>query len=64
MDTPILRQGRSLKPSFRTDTGHRLYTEKDLFRLEQVLVLRFLGFSLQEIRACLTEGPQTLQGIL
>jgi MerR family transcriptional regulator, thiopeptide resistance regulator len=53
-----------LKPSFRTDTGHRLYTEEDLFRLEQILALKFLGFSLQDIRACLAEGPQTLQGVL
>jgi DNA-binding transcriptional MerR regulator len=38
-----------LKPSERTDAGHRLYTKRDLARLQQVLSLRSLGFSLEEI---------------
>lgn len=42
-----------LKPSLYTDAGYRLYTPADVARLQQVLSLRQLGFSLQEIRDCL-----------
>lgn len=45
-----------LKPSLHTESGHRLYTGKDVARLQQVLSLRQLGFALDEIRACL-DGP-------
>lgn len=39
-----------LKPSRRTAAGYRLYSESDLPRLEQIVVLKFLGLSLTEIR--------------
>jgi MerR family transcriptional regulator, thiopeptide resistance regulator len=42
-----------LKPSLRTDSGHRLYTSGDVARLQQILSLRQVGFSLEEIRDCL-----------
>lgn len=42
-----------LKPSLHTDAGYRLYTAADVARLQQVLSLRQLGFSLEEVRACL-----------
>jgi DNA-binding transcriptional MerR regulator len=42
-----------LKPSLHTDSGHRLYTGADVARLQQVLSLRQLGFSLEEVRECL-----------
>jgi DNA-binding transcriptional MerR regulator len=42
-----------LKPSLHTASGHRLYTEDDVARLQQVISLRQLGFALDEIRACL-----------
>src|SRR5262245_23446653 len=42
-----------LKPSQHTEAGYRLYTATDLARLQQVLSLRQLGFSLEEIRNCL-----------
>jgi MerR family transcriptional regulator, thiopeptide resistance regulator len=42
-----------LKPSLHTESGHRLYTAGDLARLQQVLSLRQLGFSLEEVRDCL-----------
>jgi DNA-binding transcriptional MerR regulator len=32
-----------LKPSGRTNSGYRLYTDRDLVRLEQIVVLKFLG---------------------
>jgi DNA-binding transcriptional MerR regulator len=42
-----------LRPSLHTEGGHRLYTAGDIARLQQVLSLRALGFSLEETRACL-----------
>src|SRR5947209_10549095 len=42
-----------LSPSLHTEAGHRLYTAADVARLQQVLSLRQLGFSLEEVRGCL-----------
>jgi DNA-binding transcriptional MerR regulator len=42
-----------VKPSSHTESGHRLYTAGDLARLQQVLSLRQIGFSLDQIRDCL-----------
>src|SRR5205807_9292608 len=42
-----------LKPSLHTEAGHRLYTAADVARLQQVISLRQLGLSLEEVRNCL-----------
>src|SRR5207253_11192192 len=42
-----------LRPSLHTEAGHRLYTAADVARLQQVMSLRQLGFSLEEVRDCL-----------
>ena len=39
-----------LKPSFRTENGNRYYTDEDLVKLQQILLLKYLGFSLDEIK--------------
>lgn len=39
-----------LKPSLVTETGARFYTDKDFARLQQILLLKYLGFSLDDIR--------------
>ncbi|MFL5383836.1 MAG: MerR family transcriptional regulator [Longimicrobiaceae bacterium] len=39
-----------LRPSRRTRSGHRLYGEADVARLQQVTSLRQLGFALEQIR--------------
>ena len=39
-----------LKPSGRTGSGYRLYADADLGRLEQIVVLKFLGLPLKQIR--------------
>lgn len=39
-----------LKPSYLNDSGARFYTESDLARLQQILLLKYLGFSLEDIR--------------
>lgn len=42
-----------LKPKGRTESGYRLYSDNDLARLEQIVVLKFLGMPLKEIREVL-----------
>src|SRR6266536_418032 len=42
-----------LKPSLHTEAGHRLYTADNVARLQQVISLRQLGFSLEQVRDCL-----------
>jgi DNA-binding transcriptional MerR regulator len=42
-----------VKPSLHTAAGYRLYTAGDVARLQQVVSLRQLGFSLDEVRDCL-----------
>lgn len=39
-----------LKPSLVTDSGIRLYTDEDFVNLQQILLLKYLGFSLEEIK--------------
>ncbi|WP_010494471.1 MerR family transcriptional regulator [Paenibacillus elgii] len=43
-------------PSEHTESGHRLYNESDLSRLHQILSLKELGLSLEEIKSVLTGG--------
>lgn len=50
-----------LSPTSVTDGGYRLYSDSDFLRLQQILALKFLGFSLDEIRVCLHVGPRKLQ---
>ncbi len=50
-----------LSPSGYTEAGYRLYTNDDLLRLQQILALKFLGFSLVEIKAYLQVDPAILQ---
>jgi DNA-binding transcriptional MerR regulator len=38
-----------LKPSGRSGSGYRLYRDRDLVRLEQIVVLKFLGLPLKQI---------------
>jgi DNA-binding transcriptional MerR regulator len=44
-----------LAPTGRTESGYRLYTDADLLRLQQILIGRELGFSLEEIKRSLHE---------
>jgi len=45
-----------LKPSRYTRAGFRLYSEDDFARLEQIVALKFIGFSLNEIKNILKRG--------
>ena len=44
-----------LVPTGRTEAGYRLYTDKDLPRLQQIVIGRELGFSLEEIKQSLDD---------
>ena len=39
-----------LHPSYVTPSGSRFYTDQDFARLQQILLLKYLGFSLEDIR--------------
>lgn len=43
-------------PSGQTESGHRLYAEADLARLHQIVSLKELGFTLEEIKSVLAGG--------
>ena len=53
-----------LSPSCRTEAGYRLYSDSDLIRLQHIVALKFLGFSLDEIRVYLNGTPRTLSHAL
>ncbi|MCM3702305.1 MerR family transcriptional regulator [Paenibacillus macerans] len=42
-------------PSGQTESGHRLYNESDLSRLQQILSLKELGLSLEEVKSVLND---------
>lgn len=39
-----------LKPSYVTSAGARFYTDSDFVKLQQILLLKYLGFSLDDIK--------------
>ena len=49
-----------LKPSYVTESGARFYTDTDFVRLQQIMLLKYLGFSLDDIRE-LTVGETDYQ---
>ena len=53
-----------LSPSGRTEAGYRLYGDRDLLRLEQILAMKFIGFPLQEIRRLLKRDAKDLPAAL
>jgi MerR family transcriptional regulator, thiopeptide resistance regulator len=50
-----------LRPTARTASGHRRYHQEDLLRLQQILTLKQLGFTLEEIGALLTAPAYDLR---
>lgn len=55
-----------LKPSSKSEGGRRLYTKKDIVKLHQILSLKYLGFSLDEIKGKLfsLDDPMEVSKIL
>ena len=53
-----------LKPSFERPNGYRVYTDADLLKLEQIVTLKFMGFSLDEIRRLLlSKGYEAVKAL-
>ncbi len=50
-----------LKPSLRLPNGYRLYSEKDLLRLQQIIALKFFGFELSQIKELLNNDAKAAQ---
>lgn len=48
-----------ITPSSSTEGGHRLYDDDNVMRLEQIQSLKYMGFSLQQIRKILKENTST-----
>jgi len=53
-----------LTPSHRTESGHRLYDDGDVARLQQIVSLRQLGFALDAIRDLLHRPGTSLVSVL
>jgi len=53
-----------LTPSHRTASGHRLYDRDDVVRLQQIVMLRQLGFALEEIAAALRRADAALPQLI
>lgn len=48
-----------LKPSYVAPSGARFYTESDFARLQQILLLKYLGFSLDDIQEMTVDTGDT-----
>jgi DNA-binding transcriptional MerR regulator len=48
----------------RTGSGHRMYGERELVRLQRITVLKFIGCSLQEIKELVDRNPDDLRSTL
>ena len=53
-----------LSPSGRTAAGHRLYTHREIRRLQQIRSLQQLGMGLSDIAACFREGRIDAQRVV
>jgi len=53
-----------LKPSGYNEQGHRIYTDEDLFRLHQILTLKYLDYSLEEIGKYLEQDTSDFKASL
>ncbi|WP_130860113.1 MerR family transcriptional regulator [Gracilibacillus phocaeensis] len=50
-----------IEPTSKTEGGYRLYSEDDVMRLERVLALKYMGFSLEQIKEILEDSTSTWQ---
>jgi DNA-binding transcriptional MerR regulator len=49
-----------LQPSLRLANGYRVYSEKDLLQLQQIIALKFFGFELSQIKSLLAKPGEVL----
>lgn len=50
-----------LKPSVRLPNGYRVYSKKDLLKLQQIIALKFFGFNLSQIKKLLSGTAGALE---
>lgn len=50
-----------LKPSLRLENGYRVYSERDLLKLQQIIALKFFGFELSQIKVLLSNSTDALE---
>ena len=48
----------------RTESGYRMYGERELIRLQRITVLKFIGCPLQEIKELVDRNPDDLRSTL
>ena len=53
-----------LSPISHTDSGHRLYSEWDIIKLQQIISLKQLGFSLDEIKEMFNSAEYNPQEVI
>ena len=53
-----------LKPSGYSGSGQRLYSELDFARLQQILTLKLIGLSLEEIKGLITTDTAAIENLL
>lgn len=50
-----------LEPSLRLANGYRVYSEKDLLKLQQIVALKFFGFELSQIKKLLAADVDVVE---
>lgn len=50
-----------LKPSARYQNGYRIYSESDLVKIQQIIALRFFGFSLSVIKDVMKKDMNVIE---
>ncbi len=53
-----------LKPAGRSEADYRLYTKIDIFKLQQIVLLKSMGFSLKKIQGMIEDEAVSLQDTL
>lgn len=53
-----------LKPSLKTQAGYRIYCDEDFIKLQQIITLKFIGLSLEEIKQLINEKNQNIENII
>lgn len=53
-----------LQPSLKTQAGYRIYCDEDFINLQQIITLKFIGLSLEEIKQLINEKNQNIENII
>jgi DNA-binding transcriptional MerR regulator len=53
-----------LKPSKKSEAGYRIYEVEDLFKLQQITTLKYIGLSLEEIKEVLIKKNNDIESVI